>query len=176
MRRAGRMRGRGRGTAGVGGLGAAITLAVTAWAGASLAADVSDLPRVLQDKVEAAAAACASFEGGEFHVAWGAVVRVDLDGDRYRDWVVNEEGFACSTAVSLFCGTGGCMSHFVVNGEVRTMLNQGWEIVDIGRHRVLLADVHGSRCGGINPTPCVTASIWDPETGAWRSAAAVWEE
>ena len=103
------------------------------------------------------------FENGEFNLEWGAVDRVDLDGDLYNDWVLNESGFACSTAASLFCGTGGCMSHFLVEDELHSLLNQGWDIVDLGPHRVLLADVHGSQCGGINPTPCATASTWDTE-------------
>ena len=44
-----------------------------------------------------------------------------------------------------------------------SLLNQGWDVVTFGRNRVLLMDVHGSRCGGINPTPCVEALAWDQE-------------
>ena len=106
---------------------------------------------------------------------WGAVARVDLDGDLSPDWVLNEASFACSSAVSLYCGTGGCMSHFLVDDVLGSVLNQGWGVVDLGPYRVLLTDVHGSQCGGINPTPCVTASIWDSEAWQWRSTSAEWE-
>lgn len=141
----------------------------------AFSADLPELPTQLQDKVEAATKACAGYENGEFAIEWGAVERVDLDGDLYLDWVLNESGFACSTAVSLFCGTGGCMSHFLVEDDLHSLLNQGWDMVDLGSNRVLLAVVHGSQCGGINPTPCVAASTWDTEEKRWRTTGAEWE-
>ena len=42
---------------------------------------------------------CHTFESLHAHV--------DLDGDIARDWVVDEAGFLCSSAASLYCGTGG---------------------------------------------------------------------
>ncbi|WP_170756428.1 hypothetical protein [Ruegeria lacuscaerulensis] len=138
-------------------------------------ADVSDLPEQLQEKVQSARQACAEFDNGTVYLEWEAVDRVDLDGDLYLDWVLNERGFACSTAASLYCGTGGCMSHFLVHDKVYSLLNQGWDLADLGLSKVLLADVHGSQCGGINPTPCAAASIWDSEEKKWRTTAAEWE-
>lgn len=134
-----------------------------------------ELPGGLAQKLAEAEKACNDFENGEFSPGWGAVRRVDLDGDLDMDWVLDEVRFACSSAASLYCGTGGCMSHFSIDENVHSMLNQGWEAVTLGPMRVVLADVHGSQCGGINPTPCVTASTWDPEEGVWRSTEAVWE-
>lgn len=131
--------------------------------------DLAGLPAPLVAKVTAARQACESFDNGEFALEWGAVTRPDLDGDLHPDWVLNESGFACSTAVSLYCGTGGCVSHFLVGNVLTSLLNQGWELVTIGGNRVLLTDVHGSRCGGINPTPCFLAHIWDAEAKAWRT-------
>jgi len=142
----------------------------------AVASDISDLPAQLQEKVNIAQQACADFENGEFAMEWGAVARVDLDGDLRPDWVLNEVSFACSSAASLYCGTGGCMSHFLVGGVLGSLLNQGWDVVDLGPFRVLLTDVHGSQCGGINPTPCFAASTWDKEGGVWRSIAAEWEK
>ena len=161
-------------TSGIAGMFGAIALSCIGVTPA-LSADVSQLPPLLQEKVEAAEKACAAFEDGEFDLEWDAVDRVDLDGDLSNDWVLNESGFACSTAASLFCGTGGCMSHFLVEGALHSLLNQGWDVVDLGPHRVLIADVHGSRCGGVNPTPCVTASTWDKEERRWRTTGAEWE-
>jgi len=136
---------------------------------ASHAQDLSNLPEPLASKIEAAQQACADFDNGEFALEWGAVSRVDLDGDLDRDWVLDESAFACSTAVSLYCGTGGCQSHFLVEDTVATLLNQGWDVVTFGRLRVLLLDVHGSACDGINPTACVAAHVWDAEAKVWRS-------
>ncbi len=145
------------------------------WTSPVVAADVSQLPTGLRAKVDLAAQACAEFNNGQFDLDWGAVERVDLDGDLQRDWVLNESGFACSSAASLYCGTGGCMSHFLIEEEVQSLLNQGWTVVDFGRQRVVVADIHGSNCDGINPTPCVTASVWDADAKMWRSSAGDWE-
>ena len=138
-------------------------------------ADLPELPAQLQEKVENARQACAELEEGVFQLEWGAVDRVDLDGDLNQDWVLNESNFACSTAASLYCGTGGCMSHFLVDGVLQSMLNRGWELVNLGPNKVLLVDVHGSQCGGINPTPCVVASIWDRDERKWRTTGSEWE-
>ncbi|WP_425082512.1 hypothetical protein [Ruegeria arenilitoris] len=145
------------------------------WTSPVVAADVSRLPTGLRAKVDLAAQACASFNDGQFDLDWGAVERVDLDGDLQRDWVLNESGFACSSAASLYCGTGGCMSHFLIEKEVQSLLNQGWTVVDFGLQRVVVADIHGSNCDGINPTPCVNASVWDADAKTWRSSAGDWE-
>ena len=157
------------------GLCAVIATLAAALAVPATAQDLDGLPPQLAARIEAAAEACAGFENGSFALEFGAVQRVDLDGDIVRDWVVDEAGFACSTAASLYCGTGGCMSHFLVGETVYSLLNQGWDMANIGPFRVLLADVHGSQCGGINPTPCVVASVWDAEEKVWRSAPATWE-
>jgi hypothetical protein len=148
----------------------AFVLPVPAWS-----SGISELPPPFQEKIADARKACAEFNNGEFSLGWRSVDRVDLDGDLRSDWVLNEIGFACSTAASLYCGTGGCMSHFLIGDELHSQLNQGWELVTFGPHRVLLADVHGSKCGGINPTPCVTASIWDADQRQWRTTAGDWE-
>lgn len=152
-----------------------VCLGAAALPTATMAEDISMLPQALLAKVEDARAACSTIENGEFAIEWGAVSRVDLDGDLRADWVLDEAHFACSTAASLFCGTGGCVSHFLVGDQLGSLLNQGWEMADFGPNRVLLADVHGARCDGIGPTPCVTASVWDAEGDVWRSTAAEWE-
>mgnify|MGYP001128645601 CR=1 FL=1 len=152
-------------------------LALAASPRPSHAQELADLPEPLAAFVDEARMACADFEGGTLAVEWGAVRRVDLDGDLRPDWALNESGFACSSAASLFCGTGGCRTHFLVGGSpgenaVGSFLNRGWDVVTFGRDRVVLLDVHGSACGGINPTPCVNAVVWDGEGGAWRTVQA----
>lgn len=144
----------------------------------ALPATASDLemPAPLLEKVEAASEACANFENGEFALEWTAVSRVDLDGDFWPDWALNEAGFSCSTAATLYCGTGGCVTHFLVGETLASLLNKGWEMTTFGPARVLLADIHGSQCGGINPTPCVVSAVWDADEGVWRSTTAIWEE
>ena len=161
---------------GTGGWAAALcALSLAFYSPSANAQDFSGLPTQFLEKVQAAQQACSDVEDGQFALELGAVHRVDLDGDIQRDWVLDEAGFACSTAVSLYCGTGGCMSHFLTGDRMFSLLNQGWEMANIGPFRVLLADVHGSQCGGINPTPCVVASVWDSDEMVWRSTGAEWE-
>jgi len=135
------------------------------------AQELAKLPAPLLAKVTAARQACAAFENGRFQLEWGAVTRIDLDRDVHTDWVLDEAGFSCSSAASLYCGTGGCDSHFLVGQTLTSIRNRGWSVATLGQHRVLLTDVHGSLCGGINPTPCVLAHVWDPESRVWRSIA-----
>jgi hypothetical protein len=139
---------------------------------AASALDLTGLPAALAEKVTAARQACADNGNGEFALEWGAVTRTDLDGDLQPDWVLDESAYACSTAVSLFCSTGGCMSHFLVGDVVASLRNQGWTVLTFGRNRVLLTRVHGSDCGGNSPTPCFVAHAWDPEANAWQSVEA----
>ena len=148
---------------------------ITALATLPLAAnalELTGLPAALGEKVTAARQACADNGNGEFALEWGAVTRTDLDGDFQLDWVLDESAYACSTAVSIFCSTGGCMSHFLVGDVVASFQNQGSTVLPFGRNRVLLTDVHGTDCGGINPTPCFVARAWDPEAKVWRSVEA----
>ena len=133
------------------------------------ALDLTGLPTALADKVTAAQHACAENDKGRFSLEWGAVTRPDLDGDLQPDWVLDESAYACSTAVSLFCSTGGCMSHFLVDGAVASFLNQGWTVLTFGQNRILLTRVHGSACGGINPASCFIARTWAPDAKTWRS-------
>jgi hypothetical protein len=152
-----------------------ILLATLAAPGLAWSADISDLPTQFQEKIELARKACSEVNNGEFALEWGSVERIDLDGDLRPDWVLNEASFACSSVPSLYCGTGGCVSHFLVRETIGSLQNQGWKVADMGGHRILVAKVHGSQCGSIGPSPCVTASIWDKEGQQWRSAIAQWE-
>ena len=136
------------------------------------ALDLTGLPAALAEKVTVAQQACANNENGEFALEWGAVTRTDLDGDQQSDWVLDESAYACSTAISLFCSTGGCTSHFLVGDVVASFRNQGWTVLTFGRNPVLLTRVHGSDCGGNSPTPCFVAHAWDPDAKVWRSVEA----
>ena len=136
---------------------------------AANALDLTGLPAALAEKVTMAREACANKHNGEFALEWGAVTRPDLDGDLSPDWVLDESAYACSTAVSLFCSTGGCTSHFLVGDVVASFRNQGWTVLTFGRSRVLLTRVNGSDCRGDSPTPCFVARAWDPDAKVWQS-------
>jgi hypothetical protein len=128
-------------------------------------------PPALNEAIETAATECASFEGGVLAVPQGAPRPVDLTGDG-SVWVLDFADLACSTMVSFACGTGGCQMLFAVGDHVTERLAAGWTVADFGARSVILLDVHGSRCGGINPTPCVEALVWDGEAGQFMTVAA----
>ena len=136
------------------------------------ATDLSRLPEPLAEKVNEAREACANIRNGEFALEWGAVTRTDLDGDLVPDWVLDEQRYACSRAVSLFCSTAGCMSHFLVGGVVTSIRNFEWTVVTFGRDRVLVTRAHGTSFGAIGPRPCFVAHAWDSEANTWRSGGA----
>ena len=136
---------------------------------------IVELPPQLEATVHSAAKACTDFENGDFAMEAGAIVRVDLDGDLKADWVLNEQYFACSSAASLYGSTGGTLSHFLVGDQLYSLLNQGWEMRNLGPHRVLLAEVHGTQCDATGYIPCIVAAVWDSEGSTWRSASARWE-
>lgn len=144
----------------------------TALAGMVLAgtAAAQDVPPAVNAAIEAAAAECAGFEGGQLAVGDDAVIAADLTGSG-NGWVLDFAGLSCSSMASFACGSGGCRVLFGVDDHVTERLAAGWALVEFGPAPVILLDVHGSLCGGINPTPCVEAIVWDGEAGAFSSLA-----
>lgn len=119
--------------------------------------------------IDTARAECAAFEGGTLAVGAQAVQQVDLTGDGAANWVVDTHGLDCSSAASLYCGTGGCALDLIVDGTVTETLSKGWRVLEMGPLRVVLLQVHGSDCGGTNLTPCVEARVWDAVEGRFTS-------
>lgn len=109
---------------------------------------------------------CASFESGKLTVTANAVTRTDLTGDGIDDAVVDTAGLECSSAASLYCGTGGCTLFLVTGAETMDVLAKGWKVVDWGGDRVLLLQIHGANCGGTNLRRCYRAMVWSEE--GWR--------
>jgi len=103
---------------------------------------------------------CRSFDNGVLEVGSGAVTSVDLTGDGNPDEVVDHGEFICSTALSLFCGTGGCSMTAIADGKPFEFLTKAWKVVDWDGQPILLLVVHGSECGGDNLRRCYRAEVW----------------
>lgn len=131
----------------------------------------ADVPEAFVPLLEKHAKACDQFEFGTLTLKDGAVVQADLDGRGALDWVLDDFKLSCSTAASLFCGTGGCEVHFLIDGVIETQLSKGWTAVDFGPTRVVLSQVHGSECGGTNVNSCVAALVWDAENAAFNTVS-----
>lgn len=89
------------------------------------------------------------------------VSQVDLTGDGQPDEVVDTRDLACSSAASLYCGTGGCTVVLVAGEIMHRMLVKDWRVIDWHDRPVVLAALHGSACGGSNLRYCVEALTWD---------------
>ncbi len=114
-----------------------------------------------QGLIERAASECKSFENGEFDQG-DAVSEITLRsqfGDVVAE-LVDESEYACSSAASLYCGTGGCMLNLVVDGSVRAWQATGWQLIEWGPDTILLIGRDGGWCGGAGAEVCYEALVW----------------
>jgi hypothetical protein len=113
----------------------------------------------VDDVLEEARENCARFEDGTFEPR-DAVQPVDLTGDGVPEMVVDESRFSCSSAASMYCGTGGCMVRAIVGDQTFSWLAKGWTVVDWAGDQILLMQIHGANCGGTNLRRCYEAVVW----------------
>lgn len=114
-----------------------------------------------QELIDRAAADCRSFNNGEFD-AGGAVFEIELSSQfgAVVAELVDESKYACSSAASLYCGTGGCMLNLIVDGTVRAWQATGWRLIEWGPDRILLIGRDGGWCGGAGAEVCYEALVW----------------
>lgn len=114
-----------------------------------------------QELIDRAAADCASFENGEFD-AGNAVTEIELRSQfgAVNAELVDESEYACSSAASLYCGTGGCMINLIVDGTVQAWQATGWRLVEWGPDQILLIGRDGGWCGGAGAEVCYEALVW----------------
>jgi hypothetical protein len=120
-------------------------------------------PAFAADKVgeilQAAQQACASFENGQFDNT-NAIVEVDLTGNGQTDTLVDESRFSCSSAASMYCGSGGCMLHAIVDDESWRFQAEGWQMIEWHERPILLIARDGGWCGGAGAQLCYEAVTW----------------
>lgn len=114
-----------------------------------------------QQLIDSAAADCKSFENGEFDQG-NAVTEIELRSQfgTIVAELVDESHYACSSAASLYCGTGGCMLNLIVDGKTMAWQATGWRLFDWGSDRILLIGRDGGWCGGAGAEVCYEALIW----------------
>lgn len=117
----------------------------------------------VDDIIAEARADCASFDKGEMVVMEGAVQEVELTGAAPAEVLVDWSKFNCSTAASLWGGTGGQTMSLLTNGLRQDWLVLGWQVAQFGQP-VLLLQLHGAECGGTGSQPCVEALVWGGES------------
>ena len=114
-----------------------------------------------QRLVDQAAADCRAFENGEFDPG-GAVTSIELTSQfgTVQAEIVDESQYACSSAASLYCGSGGCMLNLVIDGTISAWQATGWRLVEWGPDRILLIGRDGGWCGGAGAEVCYEAVVW----------------
>ena len=111
------------------------------------------------DIVQNAKKECADMDNGKFHSTEQAITLHDFTGDGRPEEVVDASQFSCSTAASLWGGSGGTYLWVVVDGEAHEFLAHRWRVVDMDGLNVLLLAVHSSECSD-DIGPCVRAQVW----------------
>lgn len=102
---------------------------------------------------------CNSFENGDFHSAEYAITLYDITGDGRPEEFVDASQFSCSTALTLWGGTGGTFLWVIVEGKEYEFLAHKWRLVDFDGQQVLLLAVHSSQCSD-DVGPCYRALVW----------------
>jgi hypothetical protein len=111
------------------------------------------------DILASAAADCASFENGTLDAA-DAAVPTDLDGMEPMDTIVDMSRVTCSSAASMYCGSGGCSVHAVVGEASWEFQAEDWRMIDWDGRPILLIARDGGWCGGVGSQVCFEAVSW----------------
>jgi len=111
---------------------------------------------------------CSDFEKGMFNSAEKAVTLHDITGDGKPEEFVDAAHFSCSTAASLWGGSGGTYLWIVVDGKAYEFLAHKWKLIDIDGQNVLLLAVHSSQCSD-DIGPCYRAFVWQDGFRTTRS-------
>ena len=109
--------------------------------------------------VQKAKQECNGFENGKFHATETAISLHDITGDGQLEEFVDGSKFSCSTALTLWGGTGGTHLWVVVAGKPYEFLAHRWQVTDIEGQRVLILAVHSSECSD-TVGPCYRAYVW----------------
>ena len=137
-----------------------VCLLVTTLSVAVNAEDAPDVGSVAANVLEHARDYCRSLDDGEFYAQEGAVTQLDVTGDGVANQLVDASQFACSTAVTPYCGTGGCPLTVIVNDEPFEFQAMRWKVINWDQQPVLLLHVPSSACDSQNWQPCIKALTW----------------
>ncbi len=127
--------------------------------GSPLVASGAEHLPLASEIVQKAERECAAFEDGEFSSTEHAITLHDFTGDGRPEEVVDASQFSCSTAASLWGGSGGAYLWVIVDGKEHEFLAHKWQVVDVDGQNVLLLAVHSSECSD-TVGPCYRALVW----------------
>jgi len=111
--------------------------------------------------LDQARAECSSFDNGVLETdPDNTITLVDLTGDGKPEEIVDGNKFSCPTALTLFCGTGGCAVSVIVDEKPFEFLSKGWKVEkDTDGIPLFKSAVHWSECN--YKSPCWETFKWD---------------
>ncbi len=109
--------------------------------------------------VQQAKQECNSLDNGSFHSTEKTITLHDITGDGRPEEFIDASQFFCSTALTLWGGTGGTFLWVIVDGEPFEFLAHKWRVIDFDEQQVLLLAVHSSQCSD-DIGPCYRALVW----------------
>lgn len=117
----------------------------------------TDYPVTVRKVLSSGVLTCKQSGGGKLEFGPDTVQKVDLNGDGRLDHVVQFGKVRCPEMEHIFCGTGGCDTHFLVtmpDGAIRTLFAGTVDRYEIPKGRPLKVrfDVHHSICEDGDPT------------------------
>ncbi|MEL6751569.1 MAG: hypothetical protein AAFO70_05775 [Pseudomonadota bacterium] len=119
-----------------------------------------------------ARAECATQDDGVLTLEDGAISRADLMREAGKDAIVDFAKLSCSSAPSLYCGTGGCNLVLLTDGKRTDVLAKDWRLLEFGEgtyaQTVVVIAVHAHECGADMTHRCYRALTWSD--GEWREA------
>jgi len=125
----------------------------------SSSATGDDPPTTSADLIKRARSECAGFNSGTFDVTEKAVTSHDITGDGRPEEFVDASQFACSTAASMWTGSGGTYLWVIVDNRSYEFLAHRWRVVDVDGQKIILVAVHSSECSD-DIGPCYRAYVW----------------
>ena len=128
----------------------------------SLAAIASENEATAEAIFQKAISECKSLDDGEFHSTEKTTTLHDLTGDGRPEEIVDASEFSCSSAASLWGGSGGTYLWAIVEGKAYEFLAHRWKVVDMDGQNILLLAVHSSECSD-TIGPCYRAVVWGDE-------------
>ena len=109
--------------------------------------------------IQKAKSECVELDNGKFDATEQAITLHDFTGDGRPEEIVDASQFSCSTAASLWGGSGGTYLWVIVDGKAHEFLAHRWRVVDVDGQKVLLLAVHSSECSD-TVGPCWRALVW----------------
>jgi hypothetical protein len=115
-------------------------------------AQASSMDFTLDELVAEGSASCK----GDFTLDDDAVQRFDFNSDGEDELVILDESvFSCEDSASMYCGTAGCIVHFITSADYTYGYTRGWQIVRTKSDQpIILLELHGLSCGEVGTTPC----------------------